>query len=212
MTTQRSLLAGMTDYRGVPYEDIVEHFVEWRDFAARLREVAGTLRNRLEAMESTGPVAEGLDFLAYSDDLFRRLEYDCGRLAEELPSGVHERHLDTLAQLVSKVADADDACINFQKSLHLFLVRNEEPEATLLDVYSKTRDGVIGFLDIGNTIPRLRVFLGAPPPVVHNDFPGKTPFWHRIQNFIEREDQVRGLVWKVVVPILMLLLAFLALF
>lgn len=209
MTTQRSLVVGMTDYSGVPLEDVIEHFSDWHEFAGRKRGVLNRLRIELDALGRSHRLAEGTDHLNYCDDVFRRLEYECARLAHELSLGVQERDLDAVVQLYNMVQHADKACVEFQKSLKLYEKPSSESDVALGSVYRETRDGILAFLNLPNTIPRLRTFLGIEPaPITKGATP---PMWGRLQRTIEGEARVRGRLWTVITTIIALVLAFLAL-
>ena len=195
MSTERSVLIGFTDYTGVPFEDILDHIRDWQRVAAHLITVVAALGERVSRLPQSFESQRGLAHLGYMADLFRRLDYDCARLVRELPTGVEERHLQIIASLTHKVEQADRLCVQFNKDL---LLRSEEsePAASLGEVYRQTRDGVLYFVDLANTIPRLATLVGATPPAP--GLAGSTQAtWRRLESWLRREGEKRGRVWSV---------------
>src|SRR3954471_19654986 len=99
MTRSRSIMAGMTDYTGVPLTDILEHFADWRAGLDYSVMGLGNIRARLATHTEDRRAADGLGFLDHFVDLFRRFADDCGRLATEMPTGVRTRHVAVVSQM-----------------------------------------------------------------------------------------------------------------
>lgn len=165
MTIKRSLFVGDTDYTGVPLDDILEHFRDWKAGLETDLVMIENLRARI-AQELSAPADRnaGVDFLNYIRDRFSRYVGDFTRLLDEVPYGVHERHVAIVEQLCEDARRVDDGCVLFKQRNNLEGVdfAGDDPQALLADIYARLRDSVVDLFDVCNVIPRLRTFVGAP--------------------------------------------------
>ena len=168
MTIKRSLFVGDTDYTGVPLDDILEHFRDWKAGLETDLVMIENLRARI-AQELSAPADRnaGVEFLNYIRDRFSRYVGDFTRLLDEVPYGVHERHVAILEQLCEDARRVDDGCVLFKQRNNLEGVdfAGDDPQALLADMYAALRDSVVDLFDLCNVIPRLRTFVGAPSSV-----------------------------------------------
>src|SRR5438552_3425535 len=144
MTFQRSFIAGATDYRGVKLSDILTHLEAWRENTQRTIDLLLSLRPQVE--ESRDRLDGPDDILSFIDGfvgLLRRYINDFTRLLTELPKSVHQRHVDTVAQLAELAESADQYCVNFKRH-HIELSLKDEGLRGLVDyIYGEARDQAI---------------------------------------------------------------------
>jgi hypothetical protein len=160
----RSMMAGMTDYTGVPLDDIVSHLRDWRDGTAdTIKNLRGlNERVKVEKARLDGPT----DILRYLDffiDLFSRYLVDFERLLPELPENVSDAHIEMVRQIYDSSRQEDRTCVSFKQE-HIERGLKDESLRPLVDnVYQETRGMIIDYRDLSNLIHRLRTFVGIAP-------------------------------------------------
>jgi len=170
MSYQRDMIAGMTDYTGVPREDILEHFREWLARTTRMIERLKSYREKVNAQEALfeNP-REVVQFIDFFIDLFTRYSGDLQRLVSEMPEAITQAHIEIIEQLYSSSKHEERYTITFKQDWVHKSLPHEEVRPLLGDIYGKTRDLLIDYRDMSNLVPRLRVFLAtehhAPPPI-----------------------------------------------
>jgi hypothetical protein len=155
------MFPGSTDYTGVDLEDILADLRDWRDGLAHADVFLGNVRARLAKITGDDAmVKDGLGYLDYFTDLFRRYHSDFLRVLPELPRGVRDRHVTTLRQLYESSRTEETYCVNFKQTHYLdALVSSNEAQMTLAEIYAFTRDEVVNLRDLGNVVHRLAAFV-----------------------------------------------------
>lgn len=157
-------MAGMTDYTGVPLDDIVAHFREWSSSLALAVDMLGNIRQRLVAFGDDPAARDGVELVDYFIDLFTRYGGDFDRLLSEMPEGVQEKHVEAVRQLFESAKLEEGTCVEFKRYHHLdALSPSNRVQNVLAEVYRLTRDEVINLKDLSNVVPRLRAYVGAAP-------------------------------------------------
>jgi len=126
MTRKRSIHAGMTDYTGVPLQDIVGHLGQWSEETGkaiatlkRQRGVVAQERTRFEFPEDI------LRYIDYFVDLFTRYQGDIDRVLAEISSGVRETHLEILSQILRSSDHEETHCLAFKREHITHRLRDE---------------------------------------------------------------------------------------
>ena len=156
------MIAGMTDYTGVPMDDILSHLHGWKDYTSatidtlvRLQSKTETHRDRLDWPD------EILNYIKFFVDLFSRYLGDFDRLLAELPYNVVDAHIQIVQQIYESSSQEEQNCIAFKKE-HIECSLKDENFRWLVDkIYAESRDMVIDYRDLSNLVPRLRTFVGT---------------------------------------------------
>jgi hypothetical protein len=163
MTRKRSQIAGMTDYTGVPFDDIFEHLRQWRDTTKEAVVSLQQLRHRVdeEASKLENP-DDVWSYVGYFSDLLQRYYEDFERLVTELPMGVRDSHIEIISQIYRSSQSEEDTCVDFRQD-HIDRALTDESARPLLDeIYRESRWTIIDYRDLSNLVPRLRTFVGSP--------------------------------------------------
>ena len=156
-------MAGMTDYTGVPLEDILAHLDDWATNTSASLEALALCKQAVEREPALyqNPV-EVLSYIAYFSDLLQRYLADFQRLRRELPACVTDAHIETVSQLYSSAKSETALAIEFKRDWISHALPHEEVRRTLDKVYGETRGQCTDMLDLSNVIPRLRALRSAP--------------------------------------------------
>lgn len=151
----------MTDYTGVPLNDIVDHLGQWSEetgkaIAAlnRQRGVVAQERTRFESPEDI------LWYIDYFVDLFMRYQGDIDRVLAEISAGVREAHIEILGQILRSSDHEAARCLAFKRDHISHRLRDEHARPDLDKIYSETRSMLTDFQDLSNVIPRLKTYVG----------------------------------------------------
>jgi hypothetical protein len=160
-------MVGMTDYTGVSLADILAHLRDWKQGTD---EAIESLRGHLPKVLKASDRLDGPDdiegYIRAFIDLLTRYSADFGRLIQELPQGVEERHIAIVQQILASSRHEDGMCAAFSRN-HINRGLKDEHLRPLVDgVYEDSRNIIADYGDLSNLIPRLRTFLGAKMP--HN--------------------------------------------
>jgi hypothetical protein len=159
-------MAGMTDYTGVPLDDILEHMRAWRENLATDVVALGNMLARLQALPDGPEKGGGRDHAMYFVDLLGRYMADFDRLIAEIPTGVRPRHVEMVRQLSDSSRGAEDLCVLFKQRYRLDMRGDDEPAIALCsEIYVRTREAVIDLLDLSNVLPRLQTYVAEPASV-----------------------------------------------
>jgi hypothetical protein len=163
MARQRSMIAGMTDYTGVPLDDILQHMRAWRENLTGDVVALGHMAARLQALPDGPEKGGGRDHARYFSDLLGRYIADFDRLIAELPAGVRPRHVEMVGQLFESSRQAEDSCVLFKQRYRLDMRGDEDPAVAICsEIYVRTREAVIDLLDLSNVLLRLQTYVGEP--------------------------------------------------
>lgn len=164
MAHERSFLPGMTDYTGVPIDDILRHLEDWRRSAdsaiENIKHGIQKVKAQSSFFENPGEV---ISFGNYFVDLFSRYHHDLDRLIIELPRGITQAHVEIVEQLYKSSKHEELLTVEFKNDWISKSLPNEEVRPILDHIYADARDLLIGFRDLSNLLPRLKTFVGAPP-------------------------------------------------
>jgi len=155
----------MTDYTGVSLEDIVEHLRDWKrntDEAISLLE--GHLSNVVNARDRLDGPEDIEGYIKACIDLFTRYSFDFGRLIQELPQRVEQRHIEIVNQIFRNSVNEDSTCTAFKRGHIERTLRDERLRGLLDRIYIDTRGMITDYRDLSNLAPRLRTFLGGSQP------------------------------------------------
>ena len=169
MTRKRAMIAGMTDYTGVSFEDIMEHIREWHDNTNAAIESLQQLRQRVtDEGESIWHADDVIEYIDYFNDLFSRYAYDFQRLVEEMKDEVQANHVETISQIFESIRIEEHHCVEF-KNEHINRTLEDESKRPLLDeIYEVTRGLMIDYKDLSNVRRRLTTFVETKPQVKEN--------------------------------------------
>lgn len=167
---KRSLVAGMTDYTGVPFDTILAHLRDWKDETGRCLETLRQLRGDAEKHRAQLDAPD--DVIAYINlmiDLFTRYLCDFESLVAELPYSVTEAHIEIIRQINASASAEETHCIRFKRN-NIERQLKDESLRTLLDkIYRNSKSMMIDYQDLSNLVPRLSTFVGRPthaPPSI----------------------------------------------
>jgi hypothetical protein len=162
MARKRSIMAGMTDYTGVPVEDITAHIADWHrettTVIEALRSYKTQVQNSASSFDSPRAI---LAYLDYFIDLFRRYASEFARLEEELPVSIEQRHVATVANLYKSACHEENYCRDFERK-HIERELKDELLRPLLDsIYQDTAGMLADYWDLSNLVPRLESLSGS---------------------------------------------------
>jgi hypothetical protein len=164
MPHKRALMAGMTNYTGVGLNDILADIRQWHttteETITTLRQFRKEVESNAEIFEDAPTVLEYIDHFCY---LFERYASDFRRLAEELPRGVRDSHVETVSQLYTDSRFEDKECVDFKHEFIQHRLLNEQARPKLDAIYSETRGTLIDYRDLSNLAVRLRALSGSSP-------------------------------------------------
>jgi diguanylate cyclase (GGDEF)-like protein len=165
-TRKRALLAGMTDYTGVPFTDVLSHLSDWRDATADSKNVLSGLRAEVEKyQDGLDRPQDLLEYVDYFVDLFNRYLGDFERLLTELPRSVSEAHVLIVKQIYDSASFEDQNCVTFKREHIQRSLKDEKLRWLVDDIYAESRNMLIDYKDLSNLLPRLRTFVGTTPKV-----------------------------------------------
>lgn len=165
MTHPRDIMAGMTDYTGVPLADILAHLDDWVRITSNTITVLESSLAELPEREALLENAQAVeDYLRHFIDLFNRYLGDLRRLRTELPTGVSPAHIEILKQIDASASHEESITIRFGADWVKKQLPHKEVRPYLSRIYAGARDQLVDYQDFSNLIPRLRVFLGPTPP------------------------------------------------
>lgn len=163
MTHQRSIFTGMTDYTGVPLEDILQHLRDWcRHIDSSVEILEHEVRKIEKQSTSFESPEEAIAFAKYFVDLFRRYRGDLNRLIIELPNGISPAHIEIVEQLYKSSRSEDQLTVEFKHEWISRPLPQEEARSVLDTLYSSARGLLLSLKDLSNLLPRLRTFVGVP--------------------------------------------------
>ncbi len=159
---KRALFAGMTDYTGVPMEDMLSHLRDWRDQTLGCVEAllgyVGDVEAHRNQFDSPNDIVMYLEFFI---DLFGRYSGDFERLLVELPMGVTEAHVEIVRQIYDSAVLEDSRGSRFARD-HVETGLKDESLRWLVDkIYQDSAGMLVDYHDLSNLQPRLRTFVGA---------------------------------------------------
>lgn len=164
MVKKRSLLAGMTDYTGVSFDDILLHLGDWRDLTAQTITTLQRLREEVEKYSDRLDYPEHVrDYINYFADLFTRYLNDFERLVTESRHSVTNSHLEIVEQLCTSSSHEEHICIQFRRDHIHRSIKDESLRYLVDEIYRETRGLLVDYKDLGNLLLRLRTFVGATP-------------------------------------------------
>lgn len=159
---KRSIIAGMTDYTGVPMDVILSDFRDWRDNTTRSIEKLKQLKGTVEAHKDRldWPDAK-LAHIDYFIGLFGRYLGDFRRLLAEVPRGVRNAHIRIVQQIGDSAFQQQKRSVQFKKD-HIECSLKDEDLRWLVDnIYCESQEMLIDYWDLSNLTSRLRTFVGA---------------------------------------------------
>lgn len=161
MTRTRSVIAGMTDYTGVPLEDIVNHLRDWSSETTNVIETLTGYRRAIEREPDKFEFPKDIvQYIDYFIDLFTRYRSDLDRVLAEIPASVRETHIEILQQLLNSSDYEEERCIKFKTQHISHRLPDESARLVLDDIYAESRSMLIDYRDLSNLLPRLRTFIG----------------------------------------------------
>ena len=160
----RSPIAGMTDYTGVPLNEILSHIRDWRDQTNQAISNLRRLASEVEANHSNLRFPDQiLEYISYFINLFERYSGDFSRLTTELPVQVFEAHVEIARQIYDSAQHEDRFCRQFKED-HIESGVKDESLRWLVDrVYSESTGMLADYRDLSNLVLRLRTFVGSRP-------------------------------------------------
>ena len=102
-------------------------------------------------------------YITYFIDRFKRYQSDLERLANEIPTGVQEKHIAIVSQLFQSSEAATRRCEQFRNDFVYKSLPHEEMRPFLDKIYGETGDQLDDYQDLSNLVPRLRTFVGQLP-------------------------------------------------
>ena len=185
MVRKRSVMAGMTDYTGVPFGDILAHLRDWRDLTAQTIKNLQDLRAKVEQHAERLDYPDDIhDYLGYFVDLFSRYLGDFERLVKELPEGVTDSHIELVTQLYESSEHEQRVCIEFSRDHINRGIKDERLRYLVDDIYRESRGLLVDYGDLSNLVSRLRTFVGTVP---------KSPSLLQNSDILELKPNVFGL-------------------
>ena len=162
MARQRAIMAGTTDYTGVPLEDMIDHLKDWKDHSdatvRSLREYLARVKENEERLDEPDDIKK---YIQYFIDLFTRYSGDFSRLLAELHNGVAQRHVEVVDQVYRSSRMEENVCVSFKRN-HIERNLKDESLRFLLDrIYGDTRDALVYCSDLSNLSARLATFVGS---------------------------------------------------
>ena len=157
----------MTDYTGVPMEDVLAHLRAWRDDTVGCIEDLRDLEKEVEThrlqFESPDDIVGYVEFFV---DLLGRYAGDFDRLLIELPKGVTEGHVEIVQQIHdSAVLEERSWGSRFSRD-HVEGGLKDEGVRWLVDrIYQQSAGMLRDYGDLSNLVPRLLTYVGANPKV-----------------------------------------------
>lgn len=163
MAHERHILAGMTDFTGVPITDITQHLEDWR---RRTDSAIEALVHGIEKVRDQSSLfedpEEAVSFGEYFIDLFSRYKHDLDRLTNEVPNGVTQAHVEIVEQMYRSSKHEDAVAAEFKRDWISKRLPNEEARPVLSNLYVNARRLLTDFRDLSNLVPRLKTFVSAP--------------------------------------------------
>lgn len=156
------MIAGMTDYTGVPLDVIVSHLGAWRDETVRcmeeLRRLDGEVDTHQERLDLPDDIRE---YIAFFLDLLGRYAGDFDRLLREMPLSVSDAHVEIVRQIYESASEEERDCVTFNREHISRRLKDEELRWLVDEIYRQSRSMLIDYRDLSNVAPRLRTFVGT---------------------------------------------------
>lgn len=163
---KRSIMAGMTDYTGVPMNVILAHIRDWRDETAKcvegLKRLQEEVQRHYEQLDRPDEIAAYAGFFI---DLLERYLSDFDRLITELPQFVTNAHVEIVRQTCRSASHEEQRCVRFSHDHIDRQLKNETLRWLVDDIYRESRGMLIDYHDLSNLAPRLLTFVGTTPKI-----------------------------------------------
>jgi hypothetical protein len=149
------------------FDDIAGHLRMRRDELRERIDALSAYRERAEAhqqqLESPRAVSE---YIAFFADFFERAAGELDRVAEELPAGLRQSHVDALRQLASNAAAEGRRCVQFRDKWINRPLPYEAVRPLLNQLSIDTRDQLAELRELTKTADQLKTLAGpeGPPP------------------------------------------------
>ena len=159
---RRALFAGMTDYTGVPMEDILSHLRDWRDQTVGCIEALYGFERDVEAHRDQLDLPDEIvGYIEFFMDLFGRYAGDFERLLVELPKVVTEAHVETVRQIYDSAVLEESRGSRFARDHVEDGLKDEGPRWLVDGIYQQSAGMLVDYHDLSNLAPRLRALAGT---------------------------------------------------
>jgi len=161
MSTRRTLTPALTD-PSLTREDALAHVRAWlHDTHATADALTGL---RTETLEAAARLENPTAVVAYIDeflDMLQRIAGEVAQMADELPKGLLERHVDSLRQIASNAAADQRRCLIFRDRWINRPLPYEDVRPLLTRIVTITRDQLVDYREL--TVVAERLAALTPP-------------------------------------------------
>lgn len=145
--------------------EVVGRLAQWQaatqDVVAALEAERRETESHANRLESPSAILEHIDFFV---GVFGRAIAEVDQIAQELPAGVRQEHVDALRQLASNAAVEQRRSVVFRDKWINRTLPYEQVRPMLNRISTLSRDRLNAFRELNGVADTLLQSVGAPPP------------------------------------------------